>query len=75
MHIDTLQSVRIITYPKLIEVGQDAIVDTTAAAGASLYGKVRIFSAYLLTYFLKATVEFNIHVALIVFRQIIGTMI
>ena len=72
LHIDTLQGIGIVAYPELVKVRQHSVVGTTAATGTCLDGKVGIFGTDALADFLEAAVEFDIHVALIILRQIVA---
>ena len=75
LHIDTLQGIGIVAYPELVEVRQHSVVGTTAATGTCLDGKVGIFGTDALADFLEAAVKFDVHVALIILRQILRTVV
>ena len=45
LDVDTLQSIGIVADPKLVEVGEQAIVGTSASAGTVLDDEVRILSS------------------------------
>ena len=45
LDVDTLQSIGIVADPKLVEVGKQAIVGTSASAGTVLDDEVRILSS------------------------------
>jgi len=73
LDVDTLKCIRIVACPEFVEVGQYTVVDTSAAAGASLYRQLRIAGANASAHVLKTPVVFDVQVALIVFGQVLRT--
>jgi len=74
LDVDTLKCIRIVACPEFVEVGKYAVVDTSAAAGASLYRQLRIAGANASAHVLKTPVVFDVQVALIVFGQVLRTL-
>ena len=70
LHIDALQRVGIVAHPELVEVGQHAVVGTTATAGTGLDNEVGIFSADTFASLGETTVEIDEKVRLLVGRQV-----
>ena len=75
LHVDALQGIGIIAYPEFIEIRQTSPVGASPTAGTSLDGQVRIFGTDALAYFFESAVIFDVHVALVVFGQIVRTMV
>ena len=75
LHIDTLKGIGIVAHPEFVEVRQHSVVGTATATGTRLNDKVWIFGTDTLAHLLKAAMILYIHVALIVFGQILGTMV
>ena len=75
LHIDTLQGIGIVAHPKLVEPRQYPPVGTGTTGSTGLNSQVRILLAYVLTYFLEATVIFYISMALVALRQILRSVV
>ena len=70
LHIDALQRVGVVAHPELVEVGQHAVVGTTAAAGTGLDDKVGIFRADAFASLGETAVEIDEEMRLLVGSQV-----
>ena len=75
LHIDALQSIGVVAHPELIEVGEKAIVGTSATRSTILYDDIGIFGANALAELNERLVIFDVEVALFFHRQVLAAMI
>ena len=75
LHIYALECIGIVAHPKFIKIGKNTIVGTSATACTCLNSQIWVFGTDALAYFFESFVEFYIHMALFIRRQIVGAMI
>ena len=71
LHIDTLEGIGIVADPELVEVGEYAPVGTSTARGTCLNSDIRELGTDALAYLLETAMVLDIHVALVVHRQVL----
>ena len=70
LHVDTLEGIRVVAHPKLVEVGQDTVTGTSSSSAAGLNQHVGILGADAFEHFVQAAMVFNVYVRLFVLGQI-----